>query len=59
VVRAPDALAAARERAAADLAALSIRSRRFMNPQPHPVGLDRHVHTRKQQLIAAAREQNT
>ncbi|MBA3464556.1 MAG: nicotinate phosphoribosyltransferase [Deltaproteobacteria bacterium] len=44
-----------RARAAAELAALSPRSRRFLNPQPYPVGLDRHVNTRKQQLIAAAR----
>ncbi len=29
--------------------------RRFLNPQPYPVGLDAHVHTRKQQLIAEAR----
>ena len=58
VAREPDPLPAARERAARDLAALSIRSRRFMNPQPYPVGLDHHVHTRKQQLIAAAREQD-
>ena len=58
LARAPEALTVARDRAAADLAALSIRTRRFMNPQPHPVGLDRHVHTRKQQLITAAREQS-
>ncbi len=48
-------LAAARARAAADLAALSPRSRRFMNPQPYPVGLDPHVHRRKLELIANAR----
>jgi nicotinate phosphoribosyltransferase len=48
-------LAAARDRAAADLAALSPRTRRFVNPQPFPVGLDRRVHDRKQQLIADAR----
>jgi hypothetical protein len=34
---------------------LSPRTRRFLNPQPYPVGLDAHVHTRKQQLIAEAR----
>jgi nicotinate phosphoribosyltransferase len=45
----------ARRRAAADLAALSPRSKRFLNPQPYPVGLDRHVHERKLELIAAAR----
>ncbi|MGE5183713.1 MAG: nicotinate phosphoribosyltransferase [Acidobacteriota bacterium] len=49
-------LETARRRAAADLAALSPRTRRFLNPQPYPVGLDRHVHERKLQLIAAARE---
>jgi len=54
-VRAPDDLATARARAAAELAQLSPRTRRFLNPQPYPVGLDRHVHTRKQQLIAEAR----
>ena len=42
-------------RAAADLARLSPRTRRFLNPQPYPVGLDRAVHARKQELIAAAR----
>jgi nicotinate phosphoribosyltransferase len=46
----------ARARAAADLARLSQRTRRFLNPQPYPVGLDRSVHTRKQQLIADARK---
>jgi nicotinate phosphoribosyltransferase len=54
VVAVPD-LAAARARAAEDLAMLSPRSKRFMNPQPYPVGLDGHVHRRKQQLIAEAR----
>ena len=49
-------LETARARAAADLAALSLRTKRFMNPQPYPVGLDAHVHRRKQELIAAARE---
>jgi nicotinate phosphoribosyltransferase len=50
----PD-LEAARRRAAVELASLSVRTRRFVNPQPHPVGLDAHVHRRKQELIAAAR----
>jgi nicotinate phosphoribosyltransferase len=54
-VRAPDDLATCRARATAELAALSPRTRRFMNPQPYPVGLDDHVHARKQELIAAAR----
>ena len=51
---APD-LEAARARAKADLAALSPRTKRFLNSQPYPVGLDQHVHDRKQQLIAEAR----
>ena len=55
VVRAPDSVATARERAAGELAQLSPRTRRFLNPQPYPVGLDPHVHTRKQQLVAEAR----
>jgi nicotinate phosphoribosyltransferase len=50
-----DTLEAARARAAADLAALSPRSKRFLNPQPFPVGLDDHVHHRKLELIAKAR----
>jgi len=50
----PD-LHVARARAASDLAALSQRTKRFANPQPYPVGLDGHVHRRKQELIAAAR----
>jgi nicotinate phosphoribosyltransferase len=48
-------LEAARARAAEELGGLSMRTRRFMNPQPYPVGLDGHVHRRKQELIAAAR----
>lgn len=54
-VRNPDDLATCRARAAAELASLSPRTRRFLNPQPHPVGLDKHVFTKKQQLIARAR----
>lgn len=56
VVRKPDSLAVARERAARELSELSPRTRRFLNPQPYPVGLDRHVHVRKQMLIAEARK---
>ena len=52
VVRPPDDLLTARARAAADLSSLSPRTRRFLNPQPHPVGLDKHVHERKLALIA-------
>lgn len=55
LVRPPDDLGTARARARAELAQLSPRTRRFLNPQPYVVGLDHHVHTRKQALIAAAR----
>ncbi len=48
-------LPAARARAVADLAALSSRTRRHLNPQPYPVGLDRVLHERKLALIARAR----
>ncbi len=54
VVREPDDLPSARARAADELAHLSTRAKRFLNPQPYPVGLDAHVHARKQQLIAEA-----
>lgn len=54
-VRPPDDLVTARARAAAELAQLSPRTRRFLNPQPHLVGLDPHVHARKQALLAEAR----
>jgi nicotinate phosphoribosyltransferase len=54
-VAAPDTVEMARARAARELAQLSPRARRFLNPQPYPVGLDPHVHTRKQQLVAEAR----
>jgi nicotinate phosphoribosyltransferase len=55
-VREPDTIEVARDRAARELAQLSSRARRFLNPQPYPVGLDPYVHTRKQQLVAEARE---
>ncbi|MEZ4404141.1 MAG: nicotinate phosphoribosyltransferase [Kofleriaceae bacterium] len=55
VVDAGDDLPAARARATAQLAALSPRTRRTLNPQPHPVGLDPVLHDRKLALIAAAR----
>jgi len=48
-------LAAARARAAEDLLALSPRTRRFLNPQPYPVGLDDTLHQRKRTLVAQAR----
>jgi Nicotinate phosphoribosyltransferase C-terminal domain len=56
VVHEPDPVEVARARAARELSQLSPRARRFLNPQPYPVGLDPHVHLRKQQLIAEARE---
>jgi nicotinate phosphoribosyltransferase len=55
IVREADSVAVARARAAQELAQLSPRVRRFLNPQPYPVGLDPHVHARKQQLVAEAR----
>jgi nicotinate phosphoribosyltransferase len=54
-VDASDDLDAARARCRADLAALSPRSKRFLNPQPYAVGLDDHVHARKLELIAKAK----
>jgi nicotinate phosphoribosyltransferase len=54
-VRDPDSVHDARTRAARELAELSPRARRFLNPQPYPVGLDPHVHARKQKLVAEAR----
>jgi nicotinate phosphoribosyltransferase len=56
-VGADESLEAIRARAAGELAALSPRTRRFLNPQPYPVGLDARVHARKQELVHAAREQ--
>ncbi|HEU4734297.1 MAG TPA: nicotinate phosphoribosyltransferase [Kofleriaceae bacterium] len=55
LVQPPGPLEEARARAARELAELSPRARRFLNPQPYPVGLDPQVHARKQQLIAEAR----
>ncbi|HEY4058085.1 MAG TPA: nicotinate phosphoribosyltransferase [Kofleriaceae bacterium] len=51
----PSTIFEAKARAASELAQLSPRTRRFANPQPYPVGLDKHVHARKLALIAAAR----
>ena len=56
-VRTPDTLVEARARAAAEVAALSPRTRRFLNPQPYAVGLDTYVHEHKLAMIAAARSQ--
>lgn len=50
-VTATDTIDAARARAKADLAALSPRTKRFLNPQPYPVGLDPAVQRRKRALI--------
>lgn len=47
-----------REHAVAQRAQLSARTRRFVNPQPHPVGLSTAVHQRKLALIEAARRGN-
>lgn len=58
-VREADSVELARARAARELAELSPRARRFLNPQPYPVGLDPHVHARKQALIAEARARTT
>lgn len=55
-VRPPDSLDVARARARRELSQLSPRTRRFLNPQPYPVGLDPQVHARKQQMILEARE---
>jgi nicotinate phosphoribosyltransferase len=54
-VRPRGTIEGARARAAADLAALSPRTKRFLNPQPYPVGLDPAVQARKLALIAQAR----
>ena len=56
-VRAAEPIGEVRARAARELAELSPRARRFLNPQPYPVGLDPYVHTRKLALIAEARAQ--
>ncbi len=46
-----------RARAQAQLGSLNPRSKRFLNPQIYPVGLDRAVHERKRAMVAEAREQ--
>jgi nicotinate phosphoribosyltransferase len=48
-------LADARDRAAAELAALGARSRRFANPQLYPVVLDAGLAATRRELIARAR----
>ncbi len=54
-VREPDALVTCRDRARTELAQLSPRTKRFLNPQPYPVGLDDVVHARKLKLIEDGR----
>ncbi len=54
-----DDLGAARARCAADLAGLSPRTRRLLNPQPYVVGLDPAVHETKRTLVLAAREKES
>lgn len=46
---------AARERAAAQLASLSLRSRRLLNPHLYLVGMEERLAARKQELVARAR----
>jgi nicotinate phosphoribosyltransferase len=58
LARAPDDLASARARAASELASLSARTKRFHNPQPYPVGLDRSLFETKQRMIASARAES-
>lgn len=48
-------LAMSRALAGRELAGLSARTRRFLNPQPYPVGLDPRLHAMKMALIARAR----
>jgi nicotinate phosphoribosyltransferase len=54
-VRAAAPLAEARERAAAELAALGPRTRRFANPQTYPVALDAGLAATRREMIARAR----
>ncbi|HTM19932.1 MAG TPA: nicotinate phosphoribosyltransferase, partial [Kofleriaceae bacterium] len=51
----PPPLADARARAAAELAALGPRTRRFANPQTYPVALDAGLAATRRDLIARAR----
>lgn len=48
-------LGQARDRAAAQLASLSPRSRRLLNPQIYLVGMEERLAARKQELVARAR----
>ncbi len=54
-LRPASTLGEARARAAADLAALHAGVRRFLNPHPYPVGLERSLHERKTALVMRAR----
>ncbi len=51
----PEPLAAARERARANLDGLDPACKRFFNPQVYPVGLERGLHELRQTMIAEAR----
>jgi nicotinate phosphoribosyltransferase len=50
------ALDQVRERAALELGALSPRTRRLLNPQQYPVGLEDRLHRLKLRLVAEARD---
>jgi len=55
LVRDAPPLAEVRERTRAQLAGLSARTRRLLNPQPYPVGLEPSLHHLKWDLVAKAR----
>ena len=55
----PPSVEQIRTRAKDSLASLSRRTRRKLNPQTYPVGLDHGVHERKMRLISAARERQS
>jgi nicotinate phosphoribosyltransferase len=56
VASADDSLSTIQTRARDQLAQLPAATRRFANPQPYFVGLDRDLHETRQRLIAAARD---
>lgn len=51
----PPDLHAVRDRARTQFGRVDMRTRRFLNPQLYPVGLERRVHERKLALVAEAR----
>lgn len=59
LVYAPPPVDAVRARAQAQLGQLDARTKRFLNPQEYPVGLDQALHEHKQRLIAEARARAT